>query len=400
MGPKICSYARLNVRSAWQNLCVPEIAIGARIRTSPFFDSTVSAGASSFTIYNGMYMPTGYGDARAEYERLTENIALWDVAAERQVEIVGPDAAALTQYVCARSLRGMVAGRARYAPMCDHQGRLINDPIAMCLDNDRYWLSIADSDALLWVRAVAGERGADVEVFEPDVSPLAVQGPRADELGRELFGDEVIEALGFFHHRTVELDDIPMVLCRSGWSKQGGFELFLTDGSKGTQLWDLVMAAGETFGIGPGTPNHAERIESGLLSFGSDHDRDTDPIEAGLGAFTSLASDVDFCGKQALQARVDSTTRRPIVNITFDSPATESRDIQPASQPTTASVDGKVVGEIRTSVWGPRLNAWIGLAQLQAPFDAPGTTIESVDGAGRTVTAVVTNEPFGTIRTS
>ena len=373
-----------------------QISIGSRIRKSPFYDSTVAAGVASFTIYNNMYMPTGYGDPDAEYERLTQRVALWDVAVERQVEIAGPDAAALAQYVSARDLTGLKVGRARYAPMCDHQGRLINDPVILRVADDRYWLSIADSDMLLWVSAVAGERGDDAEVFEPDVSPLAIQGPMADDLARDLFGAELVDGLGFFHHAPVEIEGIPLVLCRSGWSKQGGFELFLTDGAKGNQLWDLMMAAGQKYGIGPGNPNQPERIESGLLSHGSDNARDTDPIEAGLAAYTSLDADIDFCGRAALIERQNRPVRRPIVNVTLNG----NKDVAEwCRNPWPASIGGNQIGQLRNATWSPRLDRWIGIAQVETPHDEPGTELDIVTGSGNKVRATVTDEPFGAIRT-
>lgn len=372
---------------------MPEITIASRIRTSPFYDATLDAGVASFTVYNHMFMPSGYGDPEAEYRRLTEGVALWDVAVERQVEIAGPDAAALSQFVSARDLTGLRVGRARYAPMCDHDGRLVNDPVVLRVDDDRYWFSLADSDVLMWVRALAGLRGDDVEVSEPDVSPLAIQGPLANDLASDLFGRELIDSLGFFHHARVDLDGIPMVICRSGWSKQGGFELFLTDGSRGVELWDRVMDAGAAYGIGPGAPNSQERIESGLLSFGSDHDADTDPLEAGLGAYTSLEAGIDFCGKTALIDRTRRGTRRPIVNVTIDG------EFEPTTRPWVALVDGDAVGELRSAVWSPRLDAWIGLAQLATPHHEPGSTIATRTESGVDVHATVTDEPFGTIRT-
>lgn len=370
-----------------------EVRIGSRHRKSPFYNSTVAAGVDSFTIYNAMYMPAGYGDRDAEYERLTTGVALWDVAAERQVEIAGPDAAALAQYVSARDLTGLKVGRARYAPMCDHQGRLINDPVVLRVGEDRFWFSLADSESLLWIRAIAGERGLDVQVFEPDVSPLAIQGPKAHALACDLFGAELIDSLGFFHHAPAELDGIPMVICRSGWSKQGGYELFLTDGTQGDRLWKLVMAAGQPYGIGPGSPNHSERIESGLLSFRSDHDLETDPIEAGLADYTSLDRDVDFCGKAALLERVQQPTRRPIVNIVIEG------EYEQCDNPWSATVEGQAIGMVRNAVWSPRLDAWIGLAQVRTPYDTAGSAIDVVTAAGQKVTARVTGEPFGAIRT-
>lgn len=372
---------------------MPAIGIGSRRRKSPFYDATVAAGVESFTIYNAMYMPVGFGDPAAEYRRLTEGVALWDVGGERQVEIAGPDAFVLANYLSARDLNGMGVGRARYAPLCDYQGRLINDPVILRVDEDRFWLSLADSEVLLWARAIAGERSYDVEIFEPDVSPLAIQGPLAADLARDLFGAELVDSLGFFHHVPVQLDDVPITLCRSGWSKQGGFELFLTDGSKGTKLWDAVMAAGEPYGIGPGTPNHQERIESGLLSFGSDHDRDTDPIEAGLAAYTSLDGDHDFVGRAALEARSASTQRRNIVNVRL------TGEPIACEHPWPASIDGSPVGRVHNAVWSTKLDAWIGLAQLATPHDSPGTLFQVALPTGGSTTATVHHEPFGTIQT-
>ena len=368
------------------------IGFGSRVRVSPFHESTIAAGASSFTIYNHMYMPIGFGDPAAEYERLTQAVALWDVAAERQVEIVGPDALKLANLVSARDLTGMAIGRARYAPMCDHQGRLINDPVALRVDENRYWLSLADSDILLWVKAVGAERGFDAQVSEPDASPLAIQGPKALDLARDLFGADRVDSLGFFHHHATDLNGIPLVICRSGWSKQGGVELFLTDGAQGNQLWDLVMQAGEQYGIGPGTPNQQERIESGLLSFGSDHRPDTDPVEAGLAGFTSLDGDHDFIGRAALEQRMERPVRNNIVNVRLHG------DAVPCEYPWPATIAGESIGELRNAVWSTKLNDWIGLAQLASPNDAPGTEFQVTLPDGSTRQATVHHQPFGAVQ--
>lgn len=375
---------------------MPDIALGSRVRKSPYYDSTVAAGVQSFTIYNHMYMPIGYGNPAAEYQRLTEGVALWDVAGERQVEVSGPDAFALANAVSARDLTGMAIGRARYAPLCDHDGRLINDPVILRVGEDRFWFSLADSDILHWVRAIAAERSFDANVFEPDVSPLAIQGPKALDVARDLFGADVVDSLGFFHHRSVELDSIPMVICRSGWSKQGGVELFLTNGSRGNQLWDRVMAAGEPYGIGPGGPNQQERIESGLLSYGTDHDGDTDPVEAGLGQYVSLDGIHDFVGRTGLEARLMRTVRRNVVNVRL---ARDVTDVIGSENPWPAFIDDEPVGQVRTAVWSTKFETWLGLAQLATPHDAAGTTFEVTLPSGESCQATVHDEPFGAIQT-
>lgn len=371
-----------------------ELMMGSRVRKSPFFETTRAAGACIFTVYNHMYLPISYGDLSQEYRCLTERVALWDVAAQRQIEIVGPDAAWMANYVSARDLTGLRVGGARYVPICDHNGLLINDPVVLRVGENRFWFSIADSDLGLWLAAVAAERGLDVKVFEPDVSPLAIQGPLAEALAADLFGARLVKSLKFFEHAPVSLDGIELVLCRSGWSKQGGFELFLTDGSKGVELWNKVMAAGDRFGIGPGAPNAAERIESGLLSFGADHDRESDPFEVGLGAYVDLSVDDDFIGKSALQQRFDRGLQRRLVNVSFeDNPAVET--LLPLEHPCRVFAQEQLVGELRSTAWSPRLQRGIGIALIAVNAAMPGEHLLAEINGSR-FSLRVAEEPFGT----
>lgn len=347
-------------------------------------------------VYNHTVLPIGTDDPSAEYRALTQAAAIWDVGCERQVQITGADAHGLVTYLCARNLRDLPVGVARYAPMCDHDGRLVNDPMALRIDETTFWLSIADSDVLLWARAVAGEGGYNVEVTEPDVWPLAIQGPRATDVVAVALG-EWVRDIRFFRfvrhdHRPQggsETDSIPLVVCRSGWSGQDGFELFLMDGTKGEQLWDLLWEAGEPFGIGVGAPNNPERIESFLLSFGGDTDPDTDPDEAGIGRFVSLddvdggGSGHDFIGKAALQARRASGRQRRLVGLVIDgdppSPLRSPRSVQ--------SPEGHPVGTLRALARSPRFNTNIGLALLDPPWFEPGTDLQAhLDGTNRAAT--------------
>lgn len=216
-----------------------------------------------------MLIPRGYGDPEAECWRLINGVSMWDVAVQRQVQLKGPDAGRLAQILCVRDLSGQAIGQGKYVALCNHRGVLLNDPIALKLSEDTYWLSIGDSD--IWFRAacVAGERGLNVEISEPDVSPLAIQGPKAEDVVSALLGDWVRD-LRCFWFKDAVFEGIPLKVVRAGWSKQGGIELFLMDGSKGDQLWQLVKEAGEPFDIGPGYPNPSERTESGLHNWGID----------------------------------------------------------------------------------------------------------------------------------
>jgi aminomethyltransferase len=348
-----------------------QIHIGPNIRKSPYFEATVADGVRSFSVYNHMYIPGNYGDPAGEYDRLLNGVAMWDVAAQRQVALTGPDAGRLAQILTPRSLAGTQVGQGRYVPICDHQGNLINDPVLLKLAEDRYWLSVADSDIHLWAAAIGHERGLAVDVCEPDVSPLAIQGPRAADVTAALFGDWV-RGLRHFWFRETMLGDIPVVVARSGWSRQGGFELYLTDGTRGTELWQRVKEAGAPFGIGPGAPNDIERLESGLISYGADmrvQGYPANPFEMGLGAILSPDETHDHIGKAALQAiRRNGVTRRRVGVFVDGEPLSGNQHPVPL-------LCGQIqVGVISEVAYSQRLlrNIGIGLANKAMP-DGPLT---------------------------
>ncbi|GBL38183.1 dimethylsulfonioproprionate demethylase DmdA [Anaerolineaceae bacterium] len=268
------------------------ITPSARLRPSPYFEATLAEGVTAFTTYNHMLMPTSFGQPEAEYWRLINGVSQWDVAVERQVQLQGPDAGRLAQILTARNLSKCQIGQGKYAPLCNHAGVLINDPILLKLSDDLYWFSIADSNVWFWARAIAEERGLNVRISEPDVSPMAVQGPHAEAVVAAVFGNWIKE-LKYFWFKETQIAGIPVVVARSGWSKQGGFEIYLRDGSKGTELWNIVKAAGQPFNIGPGNPSWCERVESGLISYGGDTDSETNPYEVRMGKYI----DLEFAGR-------------------------------------------------------------------------------------------------------
>ena len=319
-----------------------QINIGPNIRKSPYFDATVEEGVRSFSVYNHMYIPGNFGDPDAEYDRLINGVAQWDVGAQRQVELTGPDAARLMQYLTTRDVSGTRVGQGRYVPLCNHDGMLINDPVLLKLEEDRYWLSIADSDIGLWAEATARGKNWDIRVFEPDVSPMAIQGPKAIDLAVDLFGDWIRD-LKYFWFRETELNGIPLVLARSGWSKQGGFELYLQDGSRGFDLWSMVKQAGEKFGIGPGAPNDVERLESGLVSYGADARHLSDPanpFEVGLGSLVDFDRGGDFIGRNALLRIQENGVERQRVGVFIDGPP-----VSPNEHPVIITLNGIYVGK-------------------------------------------------------
>lgn len=356
-----------------------QIHIGPNIRKSPYFDATVADGVRSFSVYNHMFIPGHFGDPEGEYDRLLNGVAMWDVAAQRQVALEGADAARLAQILTPRSLSGMKVGQGRYVPICDHEGWLINDPVLLKLAEDRFWLSIADSDLVLWASAIARERGLNVRVHEPDVSPLAIQGPKAVEVVAMLFGDWVRD-LRYFWFRDCDLDGIPLVVARSGWSKQGGYELYLQDSRRGGELWQKVKAVGAPFGIGPGAPNDVERLESGLISYGADMRRQTHPVtpfEMGFGAMIDLEGGHDFIGRDALAAMKVAGIARRRVGVVID-----GAPVQGNQHPLDLMQGDAVVGYVSEITHSRRLgqNIGVGLAAIAVPDGAGDLTIHLPDG--------------------
>lgn len=289
----------------------------ARLRPSPFYEAAVAEGMVAASIYNRMIMPTSYGDPEAEYWRIMNGVSQWDVGVERQVQLKGPDAGTLAQILSPRDLSKCKVGQGKYIPLCNHKGTIINDPILLKLADDLYWFSIADSDIWFWARAIAQERGLDVEVSEPDVSPMAIQGPKAEDVVASVVGDWVRETK-YFWFRETEIEGIPVAVQRSGWSKQGGFEIYLRDGSRGTELWNIFKEAGQPWGIGPGAPATPERIESGLVSVGGDTNDTTNPFEVRLGAYVDLDVPDDVVGIQALRRIKEEGVKRHQLGIVLE----------------------------------------------------------------------------------
>jgi glycine cleavage system aminomethyltransferase T len=366
---------------------IPFTIIGPRVRKSPFFASTRKYGCKAYSVYNHMYMPLYYDDPISEYQNLIEHVCLWDVACERQVEITGPDAYRLSQYLTTRDVSKCGIGQCMYAPLVDERGGLLNDPVMLRLEDNKFWFSLADSDILLWVKGIALNSHYDVEIKEPFVSPVAIQGPKANDLAVDLFG-EWVRDLKFFRCRETELSDIPLVVARSGWSKQGGFELYLQDSSRGNELWEIIMEAGEQYNIIPGAPSAIERIESGLLSYGSDMDMTNNPFEVDLDQYVSLDQEDDFIGKAALKDIVNNGLTRKLVGIEFD-----ERGVSNNENRWPVFNRDILCGTVRSATYSHRLGKNIALAMLAIESSEIGTVL-SVETPVSNVEARVTSVPF------
>lgn len=349
-------------------LANPMITFGSRVRTSPFFASTRRYGCKAYSIYNHMYMPLYYESPEADYWRLVTDVTLWDVAAERQVAISGPDAARFIQYLTPRDLSRCTVGQCKYVLLTADDGGIVNDLLLLKLAEDHYWLSIADSDVLLWVKGVALNAGFDVRIEEPDVSPLQVQGPRSTETMVAAFGDWVAK-LGLFRFEETELDGIPVVVSRTGWSGERGYEIFLRDGRYGDALWERIMKAGRPFNIGLCGPSSIRRMEACLLSYGADITLETNPYEVNLGWLVDLDQPANFIGKQSLTRIHGEGVTRRLVGVELDGEPLPT----PNESPWTVLAGDDDVGRVTSCVYSPRLEKNIGLALVHIDHAETGS---------------------------
>lgn len=364
------------------------IGFGPQIRQSPFYDATLRWGAKGFSVYNHMYIPRDFGDPVQNFWNLLENAILCDVSVERQVEITGSDAARFVQLLTPRNLSSCHVGQCKYVLLTSQEGGIINDPVLLRLGDNHFWLSLADSDVLLWAKGVATFAEMAVEIKEPDVSPLQLQGPRSLKIMQSLFGDE-IEKLKYFWLIETTLDDIPLVVSRTGWSSELGYEIYLRDGNRGSDLWERIMAAGEPLGLRPGHTSTIRRIEGAMLSYHADMDINTNPFELGLDRLVDLEMDADFIGKSAL-AKIRATgVSRQLVGLEIDGPPLE----RPNTKHWPLQVDGEDVGHITSAVYSPRLERNIALGMIGVSHTQQGNRLNANCEVGkRTVTVV--EKPF------
>ncbi len=344
---------------------------GTQIRKSPYFDATVRWGAKAFSVYNHMYIPRDFGDPVQNFWNLVNDAILCDVAVERQVEITGPDAQKFMQMLTPRNLSKMSIGQCKYILITNTDGGILNDPILLRLGENHFWISLADSDILLWAQGVAVNSGLKVSISEPDVSPLQLQGPKSGEVMKELFGKSIIN-LKYYWLRQVELDGIPLIVSRTGWSCELGYEIFLQDGSLGDILWEKIMAVGTPLGLKPGHTSSIRRIEGGMLSYQADADINTNPYELGMERLINLDMEAEFIGKDALLKIRKKGVNRKQVGLRIE--------CDPLKEPNNTfweiTKKGKTVGKVTSAVYSPRLKQNIALAFVIIEFSEIGSLVE------------------------
>ena len=365
-----------------------DFGFGTQIRKSPYFDATVRWGAKDFSVYNHMYIPRDFGHPEQNFHNLINEAILCDVSVERQVEITGPDAYKFVQLLTPRDLTKLSIGQCKYVLIVNNEGGILNDPVLLRLGENHFWLSLGDSDILLWAQGVAVNSGLDVIINEPDVSPLQLQGPKSAKIMQNLFGDEILD-LKYYWLREIELENIPLVVSRTGWSSEFGYELFLRDGSKGDLLWEKIMAAGKDFGLKPGHTSSIRRIEGAMLSYHADADIHTNPFEVGLDRLVSFNTDIDYVGKEALKKIKKEGIKRKQIGLILD--------CDPLKGPNTTFweiiKDNKIIGKVTSAVYSPRLKKNIALAIISIGESKIGNIID-VKTSDSVIKGTIVEKPF------
>ena len=365
-----------------------DFGFGTQIRKSPFFDATVRWGAKAFSVYNHMYIPRDFGNPEENYWNLVNDAILCDVAVERQVQIKGPDASKFVQMMSPRDLSSMQIGQCKYVILTNQDGGILNDPVLLKVADDCYWFSLADSDILLWAQGIATSGDFDIEICEPDVSPLQLQGPKSRDIMVKIFGKKIHD-LKYYWFEKFQLGEIELLISRTGWSSELGYEIFLLNASQGDKLYEEIMLIGEEMGLRPGHTSTIRRIEGGMLSYHADMDINTNPFELGLDRLIELDKEFDFIGKEALIKIHNNGVERRQVGLTIED--------EPLNGPNTrfwnVMDDNQVIGRVTSAVYSPRIKENIALAMLKIEYTSIGTEVK-IDLGAKKVVACVTEKPF------
>ena len=365
-----------------------DFGFGTQIRKSPFFDATVRWGAKDFSVYNHMYIPRDFGDPEQNFWNLINNAILCDVAVERQVQIKGPDASKFVQMMTPRDLSNMQVGQCKYVILINQFGGVLNDPVLLKVEDDCYWFSLADSDILFWAQGLNVNKEYDVEIIEPDVSPLQLQGPKSKDIMVKIFGNKILE-LKYYWFKHFQLGNIKLLISRTGWSSEFGYEIFLLNSSEGDDLYETLMNKGKDLGLHPGHTSTIRRIEGGMLSYHSDMDINTNPLELGMEKFIDLDGSFNFVGKDALIEIRKSGIHRKQVGLIID--------IEPLKGPNTSKWEiisnNKIIGVVTSAVYSPRLKSNIALAMVKKEFSDIGTLLK-VNIDNNLVNANIVQKPF------
>ena len=363
------------------------IAKSRRLRGTPYTSRIEKQGVTAYTIYNHMLLPAAFGSLEDSYHHLKEHVQVWDVAAERQVEISGKDSAKLVQLMTCRDLSKSKDGRCYYCPIIDENAGLINDPVVLRFNENKWWVSIADTDVILFAKGLAIGHKFDVKIVEPTVDIMAVQGPKSFKLMEKVFGEKITK-LKFFGFDYFDFDGVKHLIAQSGWSKQGGYEIYVENTESGLKLYDHLFEIGIEFNIKPGCPNLIERIESGLLSQGNDMDIGDNPYECGFDKYVNIDSDIDFVGKEKLKKIKSEGIKKKLMGVKID-----ADEISVTGSINLTDENNKVIGDLRSGCYNPKFKQVIGIAMIKKPYFEASQTFK-IDINGNTFNGTVCDLPF------
>ena len=365
-----------------------DFGFGTQIRKSPFFNATVRWGAKDFSVYNHMYIPRDFGNPEQNFWNLINEAILCDVAVERQVQIKGPDASAFVQMMTPRDLSSMQVGQCKYVILTNQFGGILNDPVLLKVEEDCYWFSLADSDVLFWALGLAANNKYDVDITEPDVSPIQLQGPKSKDIMTKIFGNEILD-IKYYWFKRFNLNGIELIIARTGWSSEFGYELFLLNYNDGDELYETLMQSGKELGLHPGHTSTIRRIEGAMLSYHSDMDINTNPLELGLDKFIDIDKNFDFIGKNALIEIKNKGITRKQVGLIIDDDPMEG----PNTYFWIIEKDNLNVGRVTSAVYSPRLKQNIGLAMVDINYSTIGTKLNVIKGED-VCKAEIVEKPF------
>tara|TARA_B110000014_G_scaffold259794_1_gene248253 strand:- start:136 stop:1245 length:1110 start_codon:yes stop_codon:yes gene_type:complete len=358
-----------------------------RIRSTPYTSRIEKQGVTSYTTYNHMLLPAAFGSIEDSYHHLKKHVQVWDVAAERQVEISGKDSARLIQLMTCRDLSKSKVGRCYYCPIIDDQAGIINDPVVLKLNEEKWWISVADSDVILFAKGLAIGNNFDVKIIEPNVDIMAVQGPKSFKLMEKVFGEKITK-LKFFGFDYFEFKGTKHLIAQSGWSKQGGYEIYVENTKSGLELYDYLFEVGKEFNIKPGCPNLIERIESALLSYGNDMDNGDNPYECGFDKFINLDSNIIFLGKEKLKQIKSEGIKKKLMGVIL-----EAKEISLSRSLDIKDEKSNKVGELRSACYSPHFEKVIGIAMLDMSFLRMSKSVK-IDIKNSTYNGKVCDLPF------
>jgi len=338
------------------------IAKSRRLRSTPYTSRIEKQGVTAYTVYNHMLLPAAFGSLEDSYHHLKEHVQIWDVAGERQVEISGKDSAKLVQLMTCRDLSKSKDGRCYYCPILDDEAGIINDPVVLRIKENKWWISIADSDVILFAKGLAIGNKFDVKITEPNVDIMAIQGPKSFKLMEKVFGEKITQ-LKFFGFDYFEFNGTKHLIAQSGWSKQGGYEIYVENTVSGLKLYDHLFEVGKEFNVKPGCPNLIERIESALLSYGNDMDNKDNPYECGFDKFINIDSNINFLGKDKLKKIKAEGIKKKLMGIRFD-----IKEISLSQSLELRDINDNIIGELRSACYSPHFGKVIGIAMLKKPY--------------------------------